>query len=112
MAARLLKRQIESVLSHIESVRLAKTLQAHVFGEITLDRSQITAAIALLKKTVPDLTAVTLSGDPDAPITHSLVDAAYARLTTDSAPRLGVDGLIDAPSSVDMGTGVGGTPIK
>jgi hypothetical protein len=42
---------------------------------VDLKSTQITAAIALIKKTIPDLQAVTLTGKNDGPVEiHNLTD--------------------------------------
>jgi hypothetical protein len=43
-------------------------LESHVEGAIELSPSQVTAALGLLKKTLPDLQAVTVQGDEDKPL--------------------------------------------
>lgn len=42
----------------IETTKLAKRLTAHALGEAKMEPSQVTAALGLLKKTLPDLAAV------------------------------------------------------
>jgi hypothetical protein len=51
---------------------LMTRLYKHGNGEIEMTDSQIKAATAFLKKTVPDLSAMTLSGDKEAPIVHTV----------------------------------------
>lgn len=43
-------------------------LDKHAMGEIEMTNSQVRAAEILLKKAVPDLSAVTVAGDPDNPL--------------------------------------------
>lgn len=51
----------------IRASQLVNRLENHVFGEVDLDATQVTAALGLLKKCVPDLRAsddtVTHQGD-------------------------------------------------
>ena len=46
---------------------LVNRLENHIFGEndVVMDASHIRAAEILLKKTLPDLQATTIAGDPD-----------------------------------------------
>jgi hypothetical protein len=39
-------------------------------GEVELSQQQERISLALLKKVMPDLQAMTISGDPDAPLQH------------------------------------------
>lgn len=56
----------------VKAGNLMTRLYKHGNGEIEMTDSQIKAANAYLKKTVPDLSSVTLSGDKDAPIVHTV----------------------------------------
>lgn len=58
--------------ARIDAPRILKRLTDHIDGEIEMGTSQVTAAIALLRKTMPDLAQTTISGDPDNPVLHSL----------------------------------------
>lgn len=49
--------------SRIQTTKLVERLQDHALGAIQMTNSQIRAAIALLKKTIPDLAAVEVTGD-------------------------------------------------
>ena len=69
MAARTTKiRHDEETRAKIQSSQLINCLQDHVFGDRPLEKSQVSAALGLLKKTLPDLTATTLSGDEENPV--------------------------------------------
>jgi hypothetical protein len=43
-------------------------LQDHALGKKEMSATQVTAALGLLRKVVPDLSATTLSGDHDNPL--------------------------------------------
>lgn len=58
--------------ARIQATLLLKKMQDHALGECEMSATQIRAAEVLLKKTMPDLSAVELSGDPDKPVNHSL----------------------------------------
>ena len=55
MAARLNNRHQDMVREKIRASQLVNRLENHVFGEVDLNSSQVTAALGLLKKCVPDL---------------------------------------------------------
>lgn len=58
----------EEVRQKIRAALLVKKLEDHVITGEELSASQVSAALGLLRKAVPDLAAVTVSGDPDNPI--------------------------------------------
>lgn len=75
MAARLNPRHQQSVRDKIRASQLVNALEDHVFGEggRKLDSSQVTAALGLLRKCVPDLTNTQVSGDEDNPLIAKIV---------------------------------------
>ncbi len=69
MAARTRKVRLDDMTrERIQTTQLVKRLTEHVLGTVEMVPSQVTAALGLLKKSLPDLAAHTLSGDPDNPI--------------------------------------------
>ncbi|MDR5728321.1 MAG: hypothetical protein RB191_12910 [Terriglobia bacterium] len=62
--ARLNRRHQEMVREKIRASQLVNRLEDHVLEGVEMSRSQVSAALGLLKKCVPDLTSVTVS-DPD-----------------------------------------------
>lgn len=80
MAARLNPKQDDRTRSAIKTSQLVNRLQGYVLSEpdpvsgkpIVMDKGQITAAIALLKKTLPDLTSTELTGEDGGPIQTNL----------------------------------------
>lgn len=68
MAARLRSRHQDEVRTKIQTSQLINRLQDHALGEVELSPTQIKAVEVLLRKTLPDLSATEISGDPDAPI--------------------------------------------
>ena len=66
MAARLNKRHQDSVRDKIKSSQIINRLTDHALGalEKPMEASQVTAALGLLKKCVPDLASTELTG-PD-----------------------------------------------
>jgi hypothetical protein len=77
MAARLNPANDQRTRDTIQTTQLVKRLQGFVLGlpdpvsgkPIEMDKVRVTACIALLKKTLPDLTNTQLSNDPDNPLT-------------------------------------------
>lgn len=65
MAVRLNRRHQESVREKIKASQLINRLQDHILGKVVLDASQIRAIEILLKKSLPDLSAVEHSGEVD-----------------------------------------------
>lgn len=68
MAARLNRKHQESVREKIRASQIVNRLENHVFGEVDLSATQVSAALGLLKKCVPDLTAAQLSGPEGGPV--------------------------------------------
>lgn len=58
----------DDVRAKIQASQLVNRLQSHVDGKTELSPSQIKAAEILLRKSLPDLSAVTLATDPDNPL--------------------------------------------
>ena len=52
----------------IRTTQLVNRLEKHALGEIAMEPTQVRAIEVLLRKSLPDLSAVTLSGDEDKPI--------------------------------------------
>jgi len=67
----------EEVRRKIKTSQLINRLNDFVNGKISMEPHQVTAALGLIKKTLPDLSAVdaTHRGDADNPIPLSIVDA-------------------------------------
>lgn len=62
MAAPLRKTRQDEVRLKIQASQLITRLTGHVMGKVKMQPSQVTAALGLLKKTLPDLTATEHSG--------------------------------------------------
>ena len=54
----------------IQTSQIVNRLEDHIFGNIKMEPSAVTAALGLLKKKVPDLSATTISGDEAKPVQH------------------------------------------
>ena len=68
MAARLRKTHQADIREKIRAGLLVKHLEDHALGKRDMGKSQVTAALGLLRKVVPDLQSTTISGDPDNPL--------------------------------------------
>jgi hypothetical protein len=58
----------------IANSQILNRLIGHVEGSIDMSSTQVTAALGLLKKVMPDLQATTISGDPENPLGVSLIE--------------------------------------
>lgn len=70
MAARIRTKHQDEVRAKIQASVLIGLLESHAIGEIELSASRIKAIELLLKKSIPDLQSIELTGDEDTPITH------------------------------------------
>ncbi|HEU4344812.1 MAG TPA: hypothetical protein VFU31_24955 [Candidatus Binatia bacterium] len=61
----------EKVRARIRAGGIARRLEDHVIGKVEMTASQVTAALGLLKKVVPDLSHQTLDGSVD--VNHRLL---------------------------------------
>ncbi len=69
MAPRVNKiRHDDKTRAKIRTSQLLNRLNDHVFKGIEVSATQLKSIEILLKKTLPDLTAVTISGDPENPL--------------------------------------------
>ena len=68
MAARLNLRQLDSVRETIKGSQLVNSLQKHINGDLEMRPSQVTAALGLLKKIIPDLAVTQITGDDENPL--------------------------------------------
>jgi len=75
MAARLNRRHSDMVRTKIQATQLINRLQNHALGlePIELKPSQLKAIEILLKKSVPDLQSVEVTGDSDAPVAFKVI---------------------------------------
>ncbi len=64
----------------IQNSNILNALIEHVEGRRDMSATQVTAGLGLLKKVLPDLGAVTVSGDPDNPIKTEEVGQGASKL--------------------------------
>lgn len=86
MAARIRKQHQDEVRARIQTSQLVNRLTDHALGKIELTNTQVRSIEILLKKSIPDLQSVELTGDPDNPVhlvgmTKEQRDAAVAAAT-------------------------------
>lgn len=76
MAARLRKTHQDDVRAKIQASQLVNVLQKHALGkdESEMSPSRLKAIEILLRKSVPDLSAVTLSGDENNPLAFKQIE--------------------------------------
>jgi hypothetical protein len=73
MAARTRKvKHDDFTRERIKTTQLVNRLEKHALGEIAMEPTQVRAIEVLLRKSLPDLSAVTHSGDKDKPIVHTV----------------------------------------
>lgn len=58
----------DDVRAKIQTSQLLNRLSDHALGDVKLEATQVRSIEVLLKKVLPDLSAVELSGDEDSPI--------------------------------------------
>jgi hypothetical protein len=62
----------------IQNSNILNALMEHVRGKREMSSTQATVGIALLKKVLPDLQSVQISGDPEHPLEHKHHNATDA----------------------------------
>jgi len=72
MAARLNRMHTEQVRQKIQSSALITRLHSAAMGEIELSPVQLGAINSLLDRSVPKLSQIQHTGDPEHPVEHSL----------------------------------------
>ncbi len=74
MATRLNLRQQEQTRSAIQTSQLINRLQRFALAEdgVEIDSNRLKAIEVLLRKSLPDLSAVSISGDPENPLKHEV----------------------------------------
>ena len=78
MAARLRKTHQDDVRMKIQASQLVNRLTDHALGEVELSSTQVRAIEILLRKSIPDLTSVEMTGADGGPLVM-----AVAQMTDD-----------------------------
>ena len=63
----------------IQNSNILNALLEHVDGKREMTSTQVTAGIALMKKVMPDLQAITLTGDPDSPVAIQTIERVIVK---------------------------------
>lgn len=82
---------LQQLRNLIDAKMLISELKNHISGQRKMDGSQVTAAVALLRKVMPDLSATELSGDPERPILIAEESIVGRLLPELAAEELGKD---------------------
>jgi hypothetical protein len=73
MAARTTKiRHDDETRAKIQAAQIINRMYSCINGEIVLDAQQVSCAKALLNKVLPDLSAVSLEGNQDKPLSMQI----------------------------------------
>ena len=72
MAARLRAYHQDEIRAKIQASQLVNRLTGHALGEVELTPTQIKAIEILLRKSLADLSAITISGDGNNPLEVNL----------------------------------------
>jgi hypothetical protein len=94
MAARLNKWTPDIVRQRIKTSHIVRVLQEHLFNGLELSQTQLRAAEVLLRKTLPDQSAVAHTGSLELTKPEELTDIDLANIATGSRNR-----VIEASSS-------------
>ena len=62
------RRHQDDVRGKIQASQLVNRLTGHALGEVELSTTQVKAIEILLRKTVPDLSSVEMTGDAENPV--------------------------------------------
>lgn len=76
----------EATRAKIQTSQIINRLHALINGEVKMEPHQVTAALGLLKKTLPDLSAVEHSGELKTRDARELSDAELVAIATGSRP--------------------------
>jgi len=72
MAARLKNYHQDEIRAKIQTSQLINRLENCALGDLELTAQQLKAIEILLKKNLPDLSQLQISGDADSPLEHRL----------------------------------------
>jgi hypothetical protein len=62
----------EAVRARIRAGGIAKRLEGHVLGKVDMTASQVSAALGLLRKVVPDQQHIEHTGEDGGPLQHAM----------------------------------------
>ncbi len=93
-------RSAEAIRQRIKAEALTERLQGHALGQTPMSPSQITAAIALLKKVSPDLKSIDISSSAVNQPLITIVN--YTDITPDGLPAKPETLTLPAPAIEEM----------
>lgn len=81
MAARTNLRQQDQTRAAIQTSQLVNRLQDYALAKegVEIDAGRLKAIEVLLRKSLPDLSSVELTGDPDNPLEHRIIERRVVR---------------------------------
>lgn len=81
MAARTNLRQQDQTRAAIQTSQLVNRLQDFALAKdgVEIDPGRLKAIEVLLRKSLPDLSSVELTGDPDNPLEHRIIERRVVR---------------------------------
>lgn len=88
MAARLNARHDDEARKKIQTSQLINRLQGEALGEIELKDGQRKAIEILLRKSLPDLSAVTLTGDENNPVAFRQIERVIVDTQHPNSPSV------------------------
>jgi len=77
----------QKVRERIQTSMLVQRLTDHVLGKVEMEKSQVTAALGLLKKSLPDLHATEFTGTMTHRDANELTDAELADIASGRCSR-------------------------
>lgn len=75
----------ELVRQRIQTSQLVNRLTDHAFGNCDMSPTQVSAALGVLRKSLPDLSAIAHSGSIETTKPEELTDAELAHIATSSS---------------------------
>jgi len=72
---------VQVIREKIESEKLINKLTNHVLAGEEMSKSQVSAALGLLRKSVPDLSSMEITGDEDNPLAITAIERVIVKPT-------------------------------
>ncbi len=87
----------DKVRERIKTALITNRLTDHILGQCDMAATQVTAALGLLRKTLPDLTAIAHSGSVETTKPDELSDSLLAHIASAGSAR-----TAESPSSEEV----------
>jgi hypothetical protein len=101
MATRFSLKHDAQTREKIQTSQIINRLNSFINGEVKMENSQVTAALGLLKKTLPDLSAIELSTDPDSPLEFTQLTPEQLSMRQRRDDRLRQEGYEKAKAELE-----------